>query len=1266
MRRLIHFSMIGAVALIAALLAAWAFLFWTPPGRATLKPILQSALGAATNSVVVIGSFGGAPPARIELRDVSFSVDGDDWLTVERATLRWRPAALLRRAIVIDSARIDGARLLQAPPKGDDDKPPRGFELPDRLPNLTIRDLSVVDLRIAAALVGDELRVDAQAAAAMGARSFDITVAANSSDARDQVSARLRRIKDDLVAEITIMSKENGAIAALAGSDGAIFIEASGDGPPADFKLTIASELGAFGSLSGRLSGDFSRLEQLEFAADIDLGERFTNTARLLGGAAQLQGAFAPTTDGGEISLRQMTSAIGTIAGDIAWRNRRGALARLDLDLGADLDAAWRPDIRPYIGERLEIAGAIVAAGDAYEATGKVSASNFDADLDKVASDLRRYARGPIVVRLKPNDALPGFIANGATARGDAEFLFAGAISASGAELVAADGAAFRGDAHYDFDARAFAVKGDVAATPAAIANYAPGLVITRNAGIVIDIKGEAERFSGTVVATTPPMRIGRAPLPAARLALAFADMPAAPSGEISIRALDGSRRLKANFARTPGGAWRLAGVDYAGADFNLAGAGSYNPQTREGAIDAAYRGGENAEPWPGLTIAGDISAKGALAQSAASNTLAVSAGSLQIGDVAFSGFEASAAGAMSNLRVAATIEDARVGDLPPLSSVDSAMTVDLDKGITATIRKFSADLGGDAVLLAAPAVFEFADGVAFRNLRATIGAAGSIAGDGAFSRSRWRTSLTIKGAPIAGAASAIDLAIDLDTDRKTPAEGVFALTSLLSDEANAKIAGAFVWDGRGVRLRDDDADPALDFDATLPLRLKRTPSLTIDAEGPLSGAAHYEGRVETIAGFLPSALQTLEGDLQFDGAASGTLADPKLAGTLLIAKGGFTELASGLSIVNIDAKAAATAALNGSRIDFTATGAGPGQPATTVFADGALTLGAATHLRSTIRLERARLSAGPINSAEATGSVEFSGPFDDLVARGDLSVRELNAEVFTPETTGLVDINVVRINGNGVTPAAVVARRPPRLTYAIRITGDDRIFVRGRGLESEWRSDIRIVGRATTPLVLGDLTLKDGDIAFAGRQFDMTKGVIAFDALSPNNPALDLRAERETRSGTTASIVIAGRARAPKISLASTPALPQEDIMALVLFDKPATELSALESLQVAEGLAELGGIGPFGGRGPTGIARSALGLDLLSLDIDQQDSAASTLTVGKYVADGLFVSATQDARGENGSVRIEYEIDQSFTVETELRQDGDQTVSANWKRDF
>ncbi len=202
-------------------------------------------------------------------------------------------------------------------------------------------------------------------------------------------------------------------------------------------------------------------------------------------------------------------------------------------------------------------------------------------------------------------------------------------------------------------------------------------------------------------------------------------------------------------------------------------------------------------------------------------------------------------------------------------------------------------------------------------------------------------------------------------------------------------------------------------------------------------------------------------------------------------------------------------------------------------------------------------------------------------------------------------------------------------------------------------------------PLVLGSLSLRRGWLDFSGRRFELTEGAVAFDRLEPNNPQIDMRAEHETSDGVTAAIVISGRASEPVIELTSTPTLPSEDVMALVLFGKPAQDLSPFESLQTAEALASLSGIGPFGGEGLTGRLRRTVGLDLLNVDIDPE-SGGGSLTVGKYVAKGVFISASQDAQGREGSVSVKYEITDNIVVETELEQDGDQTVSANWKKDF
>lgn len=1268
MARAFRITVIAVLALALALAAALAFLFRTPSGRAVLKPVIANALADAVSGEVRIGAIKGALPGEIVLGDLQFMDQRGVWLAIHKAELRWRPLALLGRRIEIDLARIEGAKLLNAPPRRDRDaEKPRGFELPERLPSVAVRQFIVTGFQVAETISGSPVRLDGAGAVLMGGRALDISLHATSSGERDYISVRIVRDGDTLLSDVTLASRADGAIAAVADLGGPIYVEAEGQGPLYDYSLNAAATLGAYASFKGDFSADLQRLEQIDFRAEAQLGERLSELAQYVGRSAAINGVFAPKDDGGALSLSRLQSELGLVDGTAQWRNRDGALANVDVAVKAVFNEQWRPDLQRYIGPRLAVRGKIEPDGKAYIAAGDIDAALLKGKLRAIKTDLETFARGPVEIRLSENDALPSGFKQGADAAGEFDFVFEKGVWASPVALKTANGGAFTGDAFYEFQSRAFIVKGDASAPPSLLAALNSKINAARIASAAIDIRGETDKFSGRIVATTPPILFDKHPLPASRIAIAFTDMPSTPAGEVSARALDGSRRLSANFAKSENGLWRLRGVDYSGRDFALKGSAAFNPRRNEGAVDLAYSGGESAEPFPGVTLAGALEAKGEIARGAAANRLALRADALSTGNLAITGLAATVDGPFEALVVKASADHVAIRGAAPISGVSTEMTAHPGDVVRLTVRSLGAEIAGAPIRLSRPAEISLDDGVAIGDFRAEIGRRGSLAFDGAAGKSRWRGRLSARRAPIVSAASVVDLDLDLDTDRKTIANGAFTLTSLLTDEETTSLAGVFAWDGRIISIADDGASEAVDITLALPARLIRAPSLRINMTGPLSGAARYEGRVETIAAFLPPVLQSIEGALSFSGAASGTFADPALSGSVTIADGAYTELSTGLSIVDIDATARADAAANRSRIEFAAAGAGAGQSGKTITAKGAMTLGDSPSLSSTITLANARISAGPITEADASGEITLSGPFKDLRAEGDIAIRRLDAQVFTPETTGLVDINVVAVNGDGAPMRRAAAKAAPAaVSYRIRIRGDDRIFVRGRGLTSEWRADAEIIGRADKPIVLGAMTMKNGEIVFAGRRFEMTRGEIAFDRLSPNDPSLDIRAERETGSGTTAAIVITGRSRTPKIALQSSPVLPPEDVMALVLFDKPATELSALQSLQVAEGLAELGGIGPFGGRGLTGSARSALGLDLLNFDIDQADSAASSLTVGKYVAEGLFVSATQDARGENGSVRIEYEIDDSFTVETELRQDGDQTVSANWKHDF
>lgn len=1268
MKKLI-FILTGALAVLAGGVAAvWFWLFWTPPGRDSLRSLIESEISDALNSHVEIGEISGALPKEIILHNISFNSDIGEWLRIDEVKARWRPFALLKKRIEVDAIAIGPAQLSALPPrKARDEKKPRGFTLPQSLPNVEISEIGITALDVSPAVSGTKTRLNGGGRMRLGGMAIDIDLTLKSENESDAAIIRAVRTGDALTTAIEVHSVENGALAALARLGGKIHITADGEGPLADYRLAFAGTLGAYGDVDGEIAGDLERMETLALSANATLGEKLANTSRIIGGAAQASAIYSPTKDGGALSDVNFSSALGSVSGALSWHNKAGSLDRVHIEAAAEIAADWRPDIRPYIGDALSVKGDIRPRNGAYVATGNAEATYFDAALEEIATDLRDYARGPAHVTLKPNPALPGLISEGGEAKGEFNLLFGDTVDANAFSFLTPDGGVFNGAASYAFDTKKFTVKGEIAAAPAMIARVAPGVKSKLKASGVIDLKGASEDFGGTLVASLPPLLVNKAPFPAARLSLALANAPHASSGQINVRTIDGKSNLSANFAQSADGAWRANAIDLIGEKFALKGSAELNAGEREISLDLAYRGVEGAEPWPGFPLVGEFTAKGAIARGDKLGKLTVKSSSLATKRWSLSGLVATAEGPPDRLAISADISQMKFSGTAPVKDLSMKISAALGDISRFTVDALTADIESAPVKLLQPAKIEIGDDLQIDGVRAQLGRRGSLNFDGAFGKSRWRGRLTAVRAPIVSAASVVDLDLDFDTDRKTPATGAFSMTSLLTKTAQATFAGRLVWDGKALAINDDGSSEAIDLSLSLPMRLARSPALSIDTKGDLRGTAHYKGRVETIAGFLPSALQTIEGDLTIDGAATGTLERPKLTGEMNVSGGAFTELATGFSIVNIDASAAADAALEGSRIKFKATGAGVRQSTKTIASEGVLTIGAASTLASKLTFDKAKLSAGPVTEVEATGAIDISGPVNDLLAKGEITVSSLDARVFTPETTGLVDIRVVSVNGDGenvtveegVSAASAVA-------LALKIKGDDRIFIRGRGLESEWRADVSIDGRADAPVVLGAMRLKNGEITFAGRRFELTTGEIAFDRLAVNNPTLDIRAERQTKSGTLAAIVIEGRASTPKISLSSTPSLPQEDIMALVLFDKPANELSALESLQVAEGLAELGGIGPFGGNGITGSARQALGLDLLNFDIDQDDSSASSLTVGKYVADGLFVSATQDARGENGSVRVEYEIDQSFTVETELRQDGDQKASVNWKHDF
>mgnify|MGYP005620917641 FL=1 len=125
---------------------------------------------------------------------------------------------------------------------------------------------------------------------------------------------------------------------------------------------------------------------------------------------------------------------------------------------------------------------------------------------------------------------------------------------------------------------------------------------------------------------------------------------------------------------------------------------------------------------------------------------------------------------------------------------------------------------------------------------------------------------------------------------------------------------------------------------------------------------------------------------------------------------------------------------------------------------------------------------------------------------------------------------------------------------------------------------------------------------------------------------------------------------------------MPEDEVLARVLFGRGTANLSASEAIQLAAGVAAL----TSGEAGAIDNLRGALGVDVLRIEWGDGDGTSSSATVGRYVAGGVYVGARQPLDGQDGSVVIEVEVRDDVVLDADLGYSGESSVGVSWRRDF
>lgn len=433
----------------------------------------------------------------------------------------------------------------------------------------------------------------------------------------------------------------------------------------------------------------------------------------------------------------------------------------------------------------------------------------------------------------------------------------------------------------------------------------------------------------------------------------------------------------------------------------------------------------------------------------------------------------------------------------------------------------------------------------------------------------------------------------------------------------------------------------------------------------PLSGGIRYNGPADTLFSLAALADQSLTGNIGVAADFSGRVQAPRLTGVVRANDLVYENDLYGTRLTKLRVRGEFT----NDQLNVTELTANAGNG--TVSGKGFVNLSSAKGfpLQLDLDLDRARVARSELISTVATGKVTVTNtPDGDALISGTLRLPETRFKIIRQGAAKVATLNGIRrkppagrarVSGN----ADAITSLPSNWKLDIKLTASDELYVAGMGLESEWGADLRVTGTSDAPRIAGEMQLVRGTLGFAGRSFELESGRISFNGGPASNPSIRVAAASEV-DGTTVRVNIRGTGQNPDISFSSTPALPQDEIMARILFGNSIGELSAIQAVQLAGSLNALRG--GAGGLNPLGVLQSATGLDRLRiLGADEATGRGTAVAFGQYITNDVYVEIVTDARGYTAT-QLEISLTPALSVLSQLGSGGQSNVNVRYKKDY
>jgi translocation and assembly module TamB len=251
-----------------------------------------------------------------------------------------------------------------------------------------------------------------------------------------------------------------------------------------------------------------------------------------------------------------------------------------------------------------------------------------------------------------------------------------------------------------------------------------------------------------------------------------------------------------------------------------------------------------------------------------------------------------------------------------------------------------------------------------------------------------------------------------------------------------------------------------------------------------------------------------------------------------------------------------------------------------------------------------------------ATGNIKINGPGlqSKITGAVELSPALIMLEEFSSEKP--LHINIPELEKR---KAENMEPRNPMFLIDLELNLGKNFYVRDLdvGLISQWTGSLMAKGDLDDPYLVGEISAIKGKLSFFGKQLKLKEATISFDEDVRNKPNISLEAGRDV-DDVFAYLNLSGRAPFIKFSFTSEPALPEDEVLARLLFGRELSKISAGQSAQLASIAGSLNGNNKFNFLDDI---RSSLGFDIFELKENAQKASLSdsgqtssqSLSVGK-----------------------------------------------------